>query len=165
MTEEFPVVPDYRIQGNSGELCSRIRIQATPGRIWEVLAAFSDYPAWNPFIRHISGTLAAGETITVHIRPAGTPGMTIHPVVVSVDPARELRWEGHLFLRGLFEAEHTFAIRPLDNHASLFVQRERFSGLLLPFFSATLKDGTARGISAMNAALRARAEQPAGAAP
>lgn len=159
MTENLLQQPEYRQFRGTGELYSEIEIQATPGRIWEILTAFSEYPAWNPFIRQISGNLIVGETITVRLKPPGTTGMTIYPVLLAVNQDRELRWGGHLFIQGLFEGEHIFEIRPLDSHASLFVQRERFGGLLLPVFTTMLKSGTARGFSEMNNALRDRAEQ------
>lgn len=166
MADDTPQPAEYRRSGGIGELVSEIEIRADPGRVWAVLTAFPEYPSWNPFIRQIAGSLAVGGTITAILKPPGTFGMTIHPVLLSVDPGRELRWAGRLTLSGMFEAEHSFEIRHLSDQSSILVQRERFSGLLLPFFELTLKDATARGFAAMNAALKERAEQgPAAAKP
>ena len=86
--------------------------------------------------------------------------MTIRPVLLKVDPLRELRWKGHLFFSGLFDGEHVFEIRPEGAGRCRFVQREIFSGLLLSLFTRMLKNGTARGFADMNAALKERAENP-----
>lgn len=124
------------------------------------LAGFTDYPSWNPFIRSVQGIAIEGETLTVDLRPSGSTGMKIHPVLVKVFPNRELRWVGHLLVRGLFDGEHIFEIKPLGDTRCLFIQHEYFSGLLLPLLENMLKKDTARGFVEMNEALRSRAEQP-----
>ncbi|PKG32839.1 SRPBCC domain-containing protein [Methanoregula sp.] len=158
MVPEIALPPEYRRKGSGGELYSEIAIRSTPERIWEILADFSRYPEWNPFIRSIRGDLVPGGNITAELRPPGSAGMTIRPVLVKVDPPQELRWKGHLLITGLFDGEHVFEIRPLDNQSSLFIQREIFSGILLPLFETMLKGGTARGFAEMNKALKEQAE-------
>jgi hypothetical protein len=158
--ERIQQSPQYRKSGGTGELCSRILIRAPPGRIWEILTGFQKYPEWNPFIRSIAGNIVAGERITVDLRPSGGSGMKIRPVLLKVVPDQELRWRGNLFVRGLFDGEHVFEIRPSGDDTCLFVQHEYFSGVLLPLFENMLKTDTARGFAEMNEALKARAEQP-----
>lgn len=154
--------PEYRKSERGGELWSAIEISATPERVWELLTAFSTYPDWNPFIRNIRGDLVEGGQITADLRPSGSAGMTIRPVLLTVNLPHELRWKGHLLFQGLFDGEHVFEIRPLEEHRSLFIQHEYFSGLLLPLFTRLLKEGTARGFFAMNKALKERAERESG---
>ena len=151
--------PEYRKSGDTGELYSEIEIRATPERIWAVLTGFAEYPSWNPFIRSVRGNTVEGQRITVDLRPSGTTGMKIHPVLLNVSPNRELRWVGHFFVQGLFDGEHVFEIKPLGDALCLFIQHEYFSGLLLPLLENMLKKDTARGFAEMNEALRSRTEQ------
>ena len=160
MTGSVQHLPEYRKSGNTGELYSEIEIHATPERIWKVLTGFAEYAAWNPFMRSIRGNPVEGERITVDLRPSGTTGMKMHPVLLKVVPCQELRWVGHLFVRGLFDGEHVFEIKTLGDHTCLFTQHEYFTGLLLPLLETMLKKDTARGFTEMNEALRTRAEQP-----
>jgi hypothetical protein len=88
--------------------------------------------------------------------------MTFRPTVLAVDPARELRWLGHLLLPGLFDGEHEFQIHRLGPTRVRFVQQERFTGMLLPLFARNLDKHTLPGFKAMNLALKARAEAPSG---
>ena len=37
------------------ELITRIEIAAPVERVWSILADFTQYPRWNPFIRSVSG--------------------------------------------------------------------------------------------------------------
>ena len=159
MTEEQHP-PEYRKSERGGELWSAIEILATPERVWEILTAFAAYPDWNPFIRNIRGDLVEGGQITADLRPSGSAGMTIRPVLLTVNPPHELRWRGHLLFQGLFDGEHAFEIRPLGEHRSLFIQHEYFSGLLLPLLVPMLERDAARGFFTMNEALKERAEQP-----
>jgi hypothetical protein len=159
------ILPELRKSRDTRELYSEIEIHASPERIWEILSDFKSYPEWNPFIRSVQGTLVVGERITADLRPAGANGTKINPVLLKVNPGRELRWIGHLFVRGLVDGEHVFEIRPLGNDLCLFIQREYFSGLLIPLIETMLKTDTTRGFADMNEALKARAEQPARAVP
>jgi uncharacterized membrane protein len=72
-----------------------IEIDAPPSRVWTLLTDFARMPAWNPFIKSISGNLTQGARLSVYIVPPGKSGMRFKPTVLSVRPERELRWLGH----------------------------------------------------------------------
>ena len=143
------------------QLHTEIGIEATPRRVWEILTDFAAYPAWNPFIPRISGSPTAGSRLAVQLRPPEGRGLRMRPTVLAATPARELRWLGHLGVRGLFDGEHRFRIEPLAADRVRFVQEERFTGLLAPLLMRFIERGTRRGFETMNQALKARAEQPA----
>lgn len=135
------------------ELCTAIEINAVPERVWQILTDTDKFPDWNPFIRSCKGKLAQGETVEVVLGEGKT--MTFRPTIVEVTPNRTLRWLGKLFVGGLFDGEHIFEIEPMDAHRVRFIQREKFSGLLIPVFNL---DSTEQGFNAMNRALKQRAE-------
>lgn len=141
------------------ELRSEIEIQASAERVWQLLTDFASFPQWNPFIRRASGIVRPGERLEVYIQPPGARGMTFRPTVLIAEPNRELRWLGHLLIPGLFDGEHIFTIEPLGTQRVRFVQREIFTGWLLPFFARKLGTDTRRGFEEMNQALKARVEQ------
>jgi hypothetical protein len=70
-----------------------------------------------------------------------------------------LRWLGRLIMPGPFDGEHILAIEPLETNRVRFVQREIFTGLLVPLFAHRLDTDTRRGFEEMNRALKARAER------
>src|SRR5918996_6194888 len=116
------------------ELRTEIEIGAAPERVWQVLTDFDAYPGWNPFIRSIEGETVVGSRLKVRIEPPGARGMTFKPTVRAVEPARELRWLGRLFVPGLFDGEHRLTVEPVDGGRSRFLQSERFDGLLVGLF-------------------------------
>ena len=57
-----------------------------------------------------------------------------------------------------FDGEHIFTIEPLEAGDVRFVQREIFTGVLVPLFMRWLEKDTRRGFEEMNRALKLRAE-------
>lgn len=141
------------------ELRTEIEIQAPAERVWQLLTDFARFPQWNPFIRRASGEVKTGTRLEVHIQPSGARGMTFRPRVLKAERNRELRWLGRLLIPGLFDGEHIFTIEPLGEDRVRFVQREVFTGLLVPLFARGLDSDTRRGFEEMNSALKTRAEQ------
>jgi hypothetical protein len=139
------------------ELRTQIEIDAPPERVWQVLTDFGAYPNWNPFIRSIEGELRVGARLKVRIEPPGARGMTFRPTVRAVEPTRELRWLGRLFLPRLVDGEHRLALEPLEGGRSTLIQSERFRGLLVGLLTGTLT-ATERGFEQMNEALKRRLE-------
>lgn len=139
-------------------LLTEISITAPPERVWHLLTDFASFPQWNPFIRRASGELREGAQLEVYLQPSGARGMIFRPRVLKVEPGRELRWLGHFLIPGLFDGEHIFTIEPLEAGRVRFVQREIFTGLLVPLFAHWLEKDTQRGFEEMNRALKLRAE-------
>ena len=135
-----------------------IEIDAPPARVWAILAGFADYPRWNPFIRAIDGTLEVGRTLDVTMEPPGKREMRFHPIVLAVEPERELRWKGKLLIPGLFDGEHWFRLRHAAHGRITFEQGEHFTGMLVPRFKPSLDGATRAGFIAMNEALKRQAE-------
>ena len=95
------------------EIHTEIEINAPAEKVWKVLTDFAAYPEWNPFVRRGEGEVRVGARLHVYIQPSGGKGMSFRPTVLVADPNRELRWLGHLWVRGLFDGEHSFSIEPL----------------------------------------------------
>jgi hypothetical protein len=139
------------------QLYSEIEIHASAEIVWKHLTDFDKFPEWNSFMR-IVGEPKQGERIQVLIQPSGTKGNTFYPKLVKVEPQRELRWIGRVLIPYLFDGEHIFEIKPIDEKRVLFIQRENFRGILVPFLSKMLDRDTKRGFEEMNQALKERAE-------
>jgi hypothetical protein len=87
-------------------------IAAAPERVWEVLSDLDAYSEWNPFILSAAGRLTEGARLEIRVQPQEGRATRFRPTVQAVAPNRELRWLGHLGVRGLFDGEHRFAIEP-----------------------------------------------------
>jgi hypothetical protein len=140
------------------QITTEVEIVASAEVVWRVLTDFAAFSEWNPFMLQAGGELIAGERISVTMRPPGHGESTFRPRVLAVEPARLLRWRGHLLVPGLFDGEHVHELTPLTDERTRYVQHEEFRGLLVPFTTGMLRD-TERGFAAMNTALKDRAER------
>ncbi len=73
------------------ELFTEIEIRADAGRAWRLLTEFDEFPEWNPFLRRASGRIAVGEKLEIFMRHSGASGITMKPMVMKMEPLRELR--------------------------------------------------------------------------
>lgn len=136
---------------------AEVEIDAPAEVVWEVLVDLDSYAEWNPFVVEAEGSVARGERLTVRIEPPGSRGATFRPVVLAAERARRFEWLGRFLLPKVFDGHHQFLIHPLGGDRVRFVQREEFSGVLVPVFLD--EDATAQGFGAMNEALKQRVEE------
>jgi len=138
------------------ELVTSVDIDAPTETVWEVLTDFEAYHDWNPRTR-ITGTAAEGEQLVVAPGPDAEGMPTFRPTVLRAD-GTELRWLGHLYVRGLFDGEHRFVVEDLADGRSRLTQSESFGGVLVRPIMRLYGEDTKSGFEAVNAALKARAE-------
>jgi hypothetical protein len=140
------------------ELRTEIEIQASPEKVWQALTQLDRYPEWNPFIHHAIGTAKVGEKVDITFR-SGLKDMTLHCTVIKAEPNLELHWKYHVILPGLWSGEHSFTIEPMGANRVRFIDKEIFTGLLIPLQVKDINTNTRRDFEAMDQALKARAEQ------
>jgi hypothetical protein len=139
------------------QLRTELEIDAPPARVWQVLTDFAAYHEWNPFITSIAGEQRAGAELTVTLSPPESREATFRPRVLVCDEPHELRWRGHLFIKGLFDGEHYFLCQATPEGRTRFVHGENFSGFFVKYFGQRLTH-VARGFVYMNEALKSRVE-------
>jgi len=136
-----------------------IEINASRIEIWNILLDVNKYPEWNPFIKSLNGHFNEGEKLAVTLHQPDSKPMIFKPTVTKVESNKEIRWLGHLFVKGLFDGEHIFEIQSLENGKTKFIQRENFKGLLVPLFWKDLNTKTRKGFELMNEKLKELAEK------
>ena len=134
---------------------TEITINAPVVKVWTALTDFKSYPDWNPFIRKLSGEIKKGNTIEVVFQVDGSEPVVFTPEVKVYEENSIFQWEGRLLIPGIFTGTHTFELVEIDAGKTKLMQKEDFSGILVPFFNF---DSTTTGFSMMNEALRKRVE-------
>jgi hypothetical protein len=135
-------------------LATRILLPCPAKKVWAVLADFSSYPDWNPFVTKISGTPIVGDKLAV---TAGNMDFT--PTLLTYRTEEEIRWLGNFLFPGIFDGEHYFRLIPQSDGQTLLEHGEHFRGLLLPLFKVQLLEKTRSGFEAMNEALLRRLQE------
>ncbi|MEA2036397.1 MAG: SRPBCC domain-containing protein [Nanoarchaeota archaeon] len=132
---------------------TEIDIYSPADHVWAILINFHNYNLWNPFIEDIKGTLEVGNKLKVRFKN----NITFKPTVTKLVPQKELSWVGKLFFKGLFDCEHIFILEKVNDKKTRFIQKENFSGLLVPLFSGVIKKAE-KGFSDMNKILKSVSE-------
>lgn len=135
------------------EIHTSIKINATPKQVWQVFTDFNSYPAWNPFVKSLTGNVKEGGQITIKL-----PGMTFKPLILVFKEQKQLTWQGHLLFKGLFDGAHTFKLEKNSDGTTTFHQSEKFSGILVGLFKKMLLRDTLPGFENMNQKLKERVE-------
>jgi hypothetical protein len=143
------------------QIQTEIIIQSPIKKVWEVLIDFDKHSYWNPFIKSILGEKEVGEKLQVIMRVPGMNKMTFKPKVLVFDKEKEFRWKGQLFVPGLFDGEHYFLLRKIDETTTKFIHGELFSGILLGMFNRILNK-TRLGFEMMNKSLKLICEKNKG---
>ena len=136
---------------------TEIQISASPDKVWTILTDLQKYSEQNPFIRKAQGQTEIGEKLEVSISPPNGKEMVFKPTVKSIVANKEFSWLGRFLFPGIFDGEHIFIIKPTES-GCLLIQKEKFSGLLVPLLWSGLDKDTRAGFELMNKALKVRAE-------
>ena len=85
--------------------------------------------------------------------------MLLWPKILYFGIEQEIRWLGSLLVSGLLDGEHLFMLEPLGEAQVRFVQKEAYSGVLLPIMWSWLRGQGLEAFGMMNRALKKAAEQ------
>ena len=140
------------------EIITDIEINAPPQAVWDVLTDFEGYDEWNP-VMEISGTPTEGDRLTMILTLPDRKPQPFKPKVLVAEEPAELRWQGRLFVPGLYDGEHWFELAALDEgRRTQLTHAETFRGVLVGFINRRIgKEGEA-AFEEMNAALKERVE-------
>lgn len=115
------------------QIHTQIEIEAPAEKVWNVLTDFTGYKKWNLFIPSVSGQLVQGALLDILITVPNSKSQKYKVKILQLQENKMLRWLGHFKLPGLVDGDHIFEIQALANNRTLFIQRERFNGVLVPF--------------------------------
>lgn len=137
---------------------TEVEIDAPPAAVWAQLTDLDAYEAWNPHIVAARGDLVVGSALDITVAREGTRDRSMTVTVTKLDPERWLAWVARLVSPLVFEGKHVFELERLDDHRTLFVNREAISGILT---GLVVTDDPRVDYEKMNAALKARVERTA----
>lgn len=109
---------------------TKIRVDALPSDVWNVLTDFESYPQWNTMIPRFKGEANPGAEVRLSLR-IGFVDLPINARMIKAD-GNELRWGGPTGLLSCFVGgEHYFRLRA-QNESTLVYHGEEFFGWFVP---------------------------------
>lgn len=134
-----------------------VLIEAPAEVVWATLIDFDSHQHWNSYVVHWSGEARVG--CAMRLVAAADKRREFHPTVVEVVFARRLRYV-HRVLGGIIlSADHEMCLEPESPSRCRFLQRERSSGLVLPFAWKAISGSAGPGFGRMNLDLKREAER------
>jgi hypothetical protein len=104
-----------------------------------------------------SGDIRIGSTLEMTLEVPGQPAQQIRPVVLEWVPNEQLHWRLSL-MGGLVKTTRYIEIEQLAEASCIVSNGEFFAGIMGPTAVRRMGGSVRRGFTAMNEALKARAE-------
>lgn len=138
---------------------TEIQISAPIGRVWQVLTDFDRWSEWNSSINQARGTATIGSQLDITIRGEdGEDASNYEPLVVEVNAPEQFRWTATMMAGFVFKNHRVFELKKVEG-GTLLVQKEEFSGLLVPLFWAKMSKFAQGSLYTMNKDLKKVIEQ------
>jgi hypothetical protein len=133
-------------------------IEAPADIVWSTLTDFTSHQTWDSYVVTWEGEAKVGSRMRLVAMADRRREFT--PIVTEVVPGRRLRYEHRVLGGVLLQADHEMVIEPEDGGARCrFIQRERFTGLVVPFAWKAISSSAGPGFERMNRDLKAEAEK------
>ena len=140
------------------ELRAEIHISAPIEQVWRVLTDFDHWKDWNPMVNQASGTASVPSKLKLTMRgPDSKDAMKYEPIVVEVDPPKYLRWRATMMSGFMFTNDRVFELKE-KNGGTEVINREEFSGLMVPLFWKKMNQFVVPMLEKMNNALKDKME-------
>ena len=140
------------------ELRAEIHISAPIEQVWRVLTDFDHWKDWNPMVNQASGTASVPSKLKLTMRGLDSKdAMKYEPIVVEVDPPKYLRWRATMMSGFMFTNDRVFELKE-KNGGTEVINREEFSGLMVPLFWKKMNQFVVPMLEKMNNALKDKME-------
>ncbi len=136
---------------------SRIRIEASAARVWDVLSDFDRYAEWNPLFPFAEGSLANGSRVKLTLKPPFGRRVELRGRIVRAETGRELVLRARAPVPGVCRCRSEFRIEP-EAEAVRLHHSEVYGGGLLPLIAGRQGLKMREGCFALNLAVKRRAE-------
>ncbi len=137
---------------------TEITINAPILEVWNTFRDFSTHSQWNTFLKIHDENILVGHPLLVDFLSDGKVKMSMKPTLLKDEANKSFEWQGHLFIKGLFDGHHQFHLEAIDDMTTSFVQKENFSGILIRILKKSVLDPTEQDFIKMNENLKAYIE-------
>jgi hypothetical protein len=135
----------------------RIEIAAPAAAVWAVIADLDHWGEWNPLYVQASGKPVVGTRLDMTIALEGMKPQKAQATVVTVEPGRLLEY-GIVNLGGLVKAFRFVEVEALGPDRCAVANYEIMSGAIGSLLARAVGGKVAKGLQAMNEALKAKLE-------
>ena len=109
-------------------------------------------------VNQASGSASVRSKLKITMRgPDSKDAMKYEPIVLEVDPPKNLRWRATMMSGFMFTNDRVFELKEKNGGTEL-INREEFSGLMVPLFWNKMNQFVVPMLEQMNKALKNKME-------
>jgi hypothetical protein len=112
------------------EIRHSIEIKAPTEQVWQTVANFAGYAAWNSQLAYLGGEVRLGGELHLKLSAAGAAPYEYRAKLTHLEPNRRLTWLARTGLPGVFDGEHSFELEPTPSGSTRLTNREEYRGVL-----------------------------------
>ncbi|BCE01478.1 SRPBCC family protein [Marinicellulosiphila megalodicopiae] len=140
------------------EIKSESQINAPIDKVWSVLTDINNWESWNPGMKG-SGRTIEGNSVTIEmIDENGNTTTKYEPLILDVNAPKYFRWKAKMMAGFMFTNERVFELSENENGV-LLINKETFSGLMVPLFWGKMQGFVGPTLDKMNVALKEKVEK------
>ena len=140
------------------ELRTEIQISSKPDKVWGILMDLPDWPNWNPIVNKIKGNLEVGAELSITMCDTkGNDGKSYKSIITAIDEKKRFSFTANMMGKFMFSADRIFELED-SQEGTLFIQRENYTGLMVPLFWKKLNEHALPMLNSMNEALKKKVE-------
>ena len=138
-------------------ILEEIRIDATPGEVWDVLMDYAALPEWSNGFLGTDAPMVEGETSTAYFYNPVTHGkLAFTHTVLVYEPERRFGWSGPLGKQ--HHDHHVYEMEPHAEGGTIFRQRDGVLGKPSTILSQLAEHGIDHSYKSFNERLKKRVE-------
>ncbi|MDX2246971.1 MAG: SRPBCC domain-containing protein [Bacteroidia bacterium] len=143
------------------EIRREIEIFAPPEKIWAAIIDFKSYKNWNTQLEYLGGEIVPQGNLHLKLSAEGADPYEFKPVISHWKENEQFAWLSRTSLPRVFDGEHFFELKPLEDGKTLLINREVYSGILsLIIRQLPMMKNAPQGFEKMNQELKTWIERP-----
>lgn len=140
------------------ELKTEIQISSNPDKVWEIITDLPGWSKWNPIVNKMEGKLEVGAALFITMcDDKGNDSKSYKAIITAIDEKKRFSFIGIMMAKFMFSAERIIELEDSQG-GTLFIQREIYTGLMVPLFWKKLNEQASSMLNSMNEALKNKAE-------
>jgi hypothetical protein len=138
-------------------ITTEIEINASPDKVWTVLANINDWKNWSPIIKDSSGEAKMDSKLVITMiseeGKEGKPGPRYEPVITVFEKYKNLTWSAKM-MAGFVMTNGKVLILEKTSLGTKLIHKETFSGLMVPMMWGKVQENVPEMLDLMNSTLK-----------
>ncbi len=142
------------------EIREDIEINAPVDKVWSIVIDFQNYHKWNTQLTYLGGNVEPKGKLHLKLSAEGAKPYEFRPVISYWEEKKRFAWIAKTGLPRIFDGEHSFELKALENGRTLLINREEYRGIVsLVFRQLPMMKTAPDGFKKMNLELKSFAER------